>query len=159
MSNRLNYFISFLIVCAILLTSVYFQVVDGIMPCPLCILQRFTFGILGLLFLLGMFACKKTCFRMAINTLCGLTALLGMGLAGRQVWLQHFPSADTSECGVSLQYMMQVLPINEVIQKIFTGSAECTQRGWEFLNMNMAEWALICFSGFFLLTVYRFIKK
>lgn len=147
----------FIIVVAILLTSIYFQVFDGIMPCPLCILQRITFGILGILFLIGMICAKHAC-RLIINTLSTLVALLGIALAGRQVWLQHFPSANSSECGVSLEYMMQVLPMNEVVQKIFSGSAECTQRGWELLHLNMAEWALICFIGFLVLSIYLFIK-
>jgi len=158
MSIRLTYFLSFIIISAILLTSIYFQVVDGIMPCPLCTLQRLTFGLLGILFLIGLITHRKTCLRKLINSLCGLVALLGVFLAGRQVWLQHFPSTDTSECGVSLQYMMQVLPMNEVIQKIFTGSAECTQRGWEFLQLNMAEWALMFFIGFTLLAIGLLIK-
>jgi disulfide bond formation protein DsbB len=155
---RKIYFAGFIIVVAILLTSIYFQVFDGIMPCPLCILQRFSFGILGVLFLIGM-ACSKHVCHMIINILCALASLLGIALAGRQVWLQHFPSANSSECGVSLEYMMQVLPMNEVVQKIFSGSAECTQRGWEFLNLNMAEWALICFAGFLLLSIYLILKK
>jgi disulfide bond formation protein DsbB len=159
MSIRLTYLLGFLVVCAILLTSIYFQVFEGIMPCPLCTLQRISFGILGLLFLTGLIAYKKVGFRLFINTLCGLTSMLGIFLASRQVWLQHFPSADASECGVSLQYMMQVLPMNEVIQKIFTGSAECTQRGWEFLQMNMAEWALICFIGFTILSIWLLCKE
>ena len=134
MSMRLNYLMGFIVVSAILLTSIYFQVFDGIMPCPLCTLQRICFGILGILFLIGIMAYKKYSVRLVINTLCGFFAIFGISLAGRQVWLQHFPSANASECGVSLQYMMQVLPMNEVIQKILTGSAECTQRGWEFLQ-------------------------
>lgn len=159
MTIRSTYLAGFIIISALLLTSVYFQVFDGIMPCPLCILQRITFGILGILFLIGIFAYAKRGMRLFINVLCGIFSLLGIFLAGRQVWLQHFPSGDSSECGVSLQYMMQVLPVNEVIQKIFAGSAECTQRGWEFLNMNMAEWSLICFAGFLILSLYLFIRE
>lgn len=159
MSIRLTYLLGLIVVCAILLTSIYFQIFAGIMPCPLCILQRVCFGILGVLFLFGLFTFKKYGFRMFTNSLCGVFAILGMSLAGRQVWLQHFPSADASECGVSLQYMMQVLPMNEVIQKILTGSAECTQRGWEFLQLNMAEWAFICFIGFLILSIGLFIQE
>jgi disulfide bond formation protein DsbB len=159
MSIRTTYFFGFIIISALLLTSLYFQIFEGIMPCPLCILQRISFGILGVLFLLGIMVYSKHALRLLINGLCALTSLLGVLLAGRQVWLQHFPSADASECGVSLQYMIQALPMNQVVQKIFTGSAECTKRGWEFLQLNMAEWALICFVGFLILSVYLFVKE
>ncbi len=85
--------------------------------------------------------------------------MLGIFLAGRQVWLQHFPSPDNSECGVSIQYLMQVLPMNQVLEKIFAGSTECSQRGWEFLHLNMAEWALIWFVGFFILTLCLLLEE
>ena len=159
MSIRSTYLLGLVIVSTLLLTSLYFQFFEGIMPCPLCTLQRFSFGILGILFLVGIFVYSKRWPRLIINTFCTLISILGIFLAGRQVWLQKFPSADSNECGVSLQYMMQVLPMNEVLQKIFTGSAECTQRGWEFLHLNMAEWALIWFVGFLILSLCLFFEE
>lgn len=158
MSIRTIYLFGFVIVTSILMTSIYFQVIDGIMPCPLCTLQRIAFFLLGILFLTGVFLHAKRKPVLIINVAASITSLAGIFFAGRQVWLQHFPSADNSECGVSLQYMMQVLPMNEVIQKIFSGSAECTQRGWEFLYLNMAEWALVWFVIFFFMTIYLFVK-
>ena len=159
MSIRSTYLLGLAIVSTLLLTSIYFQIFEGIMPCPLCTLQRISFGLLGILFLAGIFVYSRRGLRILVNSLCGLTSILGIFLAGRQVWLQQFPSSDNSECGVSIQYMMQVLPMNEVIQKIFTGTAECTQRGWEFLQLNMAEWALICFIGFMILSIWLFCKE
>jgi disulfide bond formation protein DsbB len=159
MSIRTTYFFGFIVISAILLTSLYFQFFQGMMPCPLCTLQRICFGTLGVLFLIGIATYARHGFRLMINALCAIFALLGVLLAGRQVWLQHFPSADASECGVSLQYMMQVLPMHEVMQKIFTGSAECTARGWEFLRMNMAEWALILFVVFAVWSIRLFVKE
>jgi disulfide bond formation protein DsbB len=159
MTTRSFYLLGLIIICSVLSTSLYFQYVDGILPCPLCTLQRITFVLLGSVFLAGLLLPNKRRGRFITNTLATFIALIGIGLAGRQVWLQHFPSANSNECGVSLQYMMQVLPLQEVVQKIFQGTAECTQRGWEFLSLNMAEWALICFSGFFLLSIYLLIKR
>lgn len=159
MTIRSTYLLGLIAVSLLLLTSIYFQIFEGIMPCPLCTLQRISFGILGILFLIGIFIHSKRPIRLIINGLCLLVSVLGIFLAGRQVWLQHFPSSENGECGVSIQYMMQVLPMNEVLQKIFSGSAECTQRGWEFLHMNMAEWALIWFLGFFIMTLALFIEE
>lgn len=159
MTIRSTYFIGFLMISILLLTSIYLQLFEGILPCPLCTLQRLSFGLLGIWFIIGILIHAKRPGRLFINFMCGLTSSLGVFLAGRQVWLQHFPSANNSECGVSLQYMMQVLPVNQVFQKIFEGTAECSQRGWEFLRLNMAEWALICFILFLILALYLFIKE
>lgn len=159
MSIRSTYFFGFLVVSLLLATSIYLQVFDGIMPCPLCTLQRFTFALLGLVFLTGIVIATRHWGRVIINFISTLVSSLGLVLAGRQIWLQHFPPGNSSECGVSLQYMMQVLPMNEVLQKILEGSAECTQRGWEFLKLNMAEWAFLWFAGFLILSLYLMYKE
>lgn len=160
LSIRKTYLLGFIMVSALLLTSAYLQFYQGIVPCPLCSLQRLTFAMCGFLFLLGVFLHSQFWGRLLINMLALITSVIGILLASRQVWIQHFPSNNTSECGVSLQYMLQVLPLNQVVQKIlFDGSVECTQRGWEFLSLNMAEWAIIWFSLLLFLTVFLFFKE
>lgn len=159
MSIRTTYLLGALFVILLLGTSIALQMFGGIMPCPLCTLQRLSFGLFGILCLIGLLINRSYLGTQAINFLCVLTSGLGIFFAGRQVWLQYFPSADSSECGVSLQYMMQVLPLSEVAQKILSGSAECTQRGFTFLGINMAEWALLWFVVFFVISLRLLIKK
>lgn len=159
MRTRAIYFFSFLFIVSLLLFSVYLQVYERVMPCPLCTLQRLTFGVLGFFFFLGIFFARHIILRNIINLLCLITSGVGICLAGRQIWLQHTPGASGTECGVSVQYMLQVLPLNEVMERILAGSAECTTRGWEFLNLNMAEWAILWFVLFFLLSLHLIFKK
>jgi protein dithiol:quinone oxidoreductase len=159
MSIRFTYFLGFATILVLLLFSLYLQFFEGFIPCPLCTMQRLTFGLLGLLLLTGWMMHAKFWGRLIINTLCTLASLLGLFFAGRQIWLQHFPSTEANECGVSLEYMVEALPLNEVLQKILQGGAECSKRGWEFLYLNMAEWALILFALFLLLSIYLFLKE
>ena len=128
-------------------------------PCPLCTLQRLSFALLGFFFLIGIMVHRKRWAQISINLLATFASAMGIFFAGRQVWVQHFPTEGSNECGVSLQYMMEALPWKEAANKIFSGSAECTQRGFEFLSMNMPEWALICFLGFAALSLYLLFKK
>ncbi len=159
MSLRAIYFIGLCLVTLLLLISVYLQVVDGVIPCPLCTLQRLTFGLLGCLFLLGILLHARFWGRLFINIFCGLTAILGMLLAGRQIFMQHFAESSNNECAASLQYMIHTFPLNELAQKILLeGSAECKKRGFELLHLNMAEWAFIWFLLFFLLVVVLFLR-
>ena len=159
MSTRSIYLSGFLLAVALLLLGVYVQYVDGIAPCPLCVFQRITFALLGFIFLLGVFLVRIPVLRTITATLAFLSALMGIALAGRQIWLQHFPGA-TDECGVSLDYMMQTLPMNEVLKKtLLEGSAECSARGWVFLTLNMAEWSLLCFIVFLGLSIALFLKQ
>lgn len=148
-----------LLVSGLLLTSIYLQFYDGFEPCPLCSLQRMAFVMLGICYFLGLLCYKINFTRILFSLLALLSSIIGLGLAGRQIWLQHFPSSAGTECGVSLQYMLQALPFNEAAQRIFQGTAECATRGWEFLSLNMAEWSLLWFVYFFLLSAYLVKKR
>jgi disulfide bond formation protein DsbB len=59
MSTRLMYLLGFVLICVLLATSVYLEFVEGIMPCPLCVLQRICFALWGLFFLLGIFLHRR----------------------------------------------------------------------------------------------------
>jgi disulfide bond formation protein DsbB len=160
MSIRLHYLLGFLIISGLIGVSLYLQFYDGVEPCPLCTLQRLSFFALGLLFFLGLIFASFKFMRYFLNIFLVLFSLVGMFLAGRQVWIQHFPPPGNAECGVSLQYMMQVLPFNQLIQKILEGSAECTKGGgFTFLSLNMAEWSLIWFVLFFCFAIYLFSRE
>lgn len=145
-NTRSLYLLTFLGVTAILSYGFYLQYVEGVEPCPLCILQRISFGAAGLFALLGFLSYRCKYSRLFSSFFGLLFSLAGLGLALRQTWIQLHPSDAMTECGVSLQYMLQALPLHEVAYKIFAGSAECTQRTWEFLTLSMAEWSAICFA-------------
>ena len=142
-----------------MLASFYLQYFANFVPCPLCTLQRLCFITLGILFFLGIFAAYKRVTTQVLLFFSAIVAGMGIFLAGRQIWLQHFPPVDGTECGVSLEYMVKVLPLNEVWQKIFYATAECSQQGFSFLALNMAEWALLWFAMFLFLSFYLILKK
>lgn len=155
--SRQTYVLTFIVIAGLLLFSLYLQFYQGILPCPLCSLQRVAFALIAMLAFMTamMFRCRF--IRLGLNFITFTIADIGILLAGRQIWLQHFPPAGSTECSPSLQYMIQVLPMNEVIQKVFAGSAECSDTSWSFMHINMAEWAILWFvflSGLFL---YLFI--
>lgn len=158
MSLRSIYLIEFTLITTILAVSIYLQYVEGIVPCPLCALQRFAFIGLGIVFFMGIILARFFIARFVINILTILLAVTGMVLSGRQIWLQHFPSATSNECGVDLKYLMQALPLHEAMTMVFAGSTECTKRGWDFLYLNMAEWSLLWFLFFFLVSIFVTFK-
>jgi disulfide bond formation protein DsbB len=158
-SNRLIYLLGFLAVSGMLATGIYLQQVEGVIPCHLCILQRVCFVLMGGFFLIGALVHAKRCGRLLVDFFLAVMSTFGIILASRQVWLQHFHVNDGKECGVSLQYMLQVLPFHEAMQKVFAGSGECAQRGWEFLGLNIAEWSLLCFIGFLSLALLLLLKE
>jgi disulfide bond formation protein DsbB len=153
-SLRKLYFIGFLVIVFMLGMVCYLQTYKGFTPCPLCLLQRYVLMVLGALFFLGIFFRQKLIQYLIGFCACFFTTA-GILLAGRQVWLQYLPANQGSDCGASLQYLLQVFPLQEVIQKVLTGSAECSQVGWEFFNMSLAVWSLIFFILLFLLSLWQ----
>lgn len=159
MPVRFAYLFGLIIIILLLAASFYLQFVKGIMPCPLCTLQRMTFVLLGIFFAIGIFVHRILWLRIILNTLIFLATITGIGLSGRQVWIQHYPPPLGNECGVSLQYILQVLPVHEAFEKILTGSAECAEKASEFLHLTIAEWTMVWFLLFFLLSIYLFLKE
>jgi len=149
----------FLITLGILLNSYWLEFHKGILPCPLCTLQRLTFIVLAVLFAMGALSQNqnKSLHRL-LNGLVALFAILGAWLAGRQVWLQWMPAAEKSDCGVSLQYLLNILPLDKALLKAINGSAECSQVTWTFWHLSLAEWSLSFFVLFALMSLYQLRK-
>ena len=80
-------------------------------------------------------------------------ALLGFGVAARQVWLQHLPADQVPACGPDLFFMMENFPLSRTLEKLFTGSGQCAEVNWKFLGLSIAEWSLAWFAA---LAVYAF---
>ncbi|MFT6431682.1 MAG: disulfide bond formation protein DsbB [Halopseudomonas sp.] len=75
-------------------------------------------------------------------------ALLGAAVAGRQVWLQHQPSDQLPSCLPSLDYMIDVLPLQDIMRMLFSGTADCAKVDWTFLGLSIAEGTLLAFIAF-----------
>lgn len=145
-----------LISIAMIGVALFFQYYMGLIPCPLCIVQRVIVIIFGGIFLLAFIQGPKTWGRRIYGLLLTLTSLAGVAVAGRHTWLQHLPPEKVPECGPGLEFWMKNLPTNEVIQKVFQGSGECAEVVWTFASLSIPEWSLIAF-GFFLLYSLRLL--
>ena len=113
-------------------------------PCPLCILQRVAVIGLGLAFLLlAIFNPAPGWARRIFLGVFGLSALGGISVAGRHVWLQHLPPDKVPSCGPGLDYMLDNFPIGDALRMVFTGSGECATVVWSFVGLSMPTWVLI----------------
>src|SRR2546422_6542813 len=134
------------VVCALLLAYGFFlQYVQGLEPCPLCLVQRgFFFAVLGVFVIAALHAPGRR-GTMVYSGLAVLFALAGAAVAGRQVWLQHLPADKVPQCGPDLYFMLNNLPLSRTLEKLFQGSGECAAVDWKFLGLSIAGWALVWF--------------
>lgn len=142
-----SFYLAIFVVCLSLLGfGLYLEHVQGIEPCPLCAFQRMCYIAVTMIALAAMFHNPGCWQRYIYSTLTLIASLIGAGIAGRQVWLQHLPADQVPACGPGLEYMMEVFPFMEAMKMIISGSGECAEVHWTFLTLSIAEWSLICFS-------------
>jgi len=140
--------VSGLMVCVALLAFAgYAQIVLKLEPCPLCIFQRVGVAGIGLGFLLAALPGARGWGTRVGGVLIALAALATMAVAARHVWIQHLPAGSVPVCGATLDYMLDVFPLTDVIRKVLTGSGECAKVSWTFLTLSMPTWVLIAAAG------------
>lgn len=129
------------LVCALLIgAAMYLQFHDNLEPCPLCILQRYAYVLVGALALLA--ALLPALAGRIVASLGVLSALAGAGVGVWHVWLQMHPPA-VSACGPSLEYLVGNLPLGRALPRIFQGYADCTNVDWTFLHLSIPAWSVI----------------
>ena len=143
LTRRTGNLIGFAVSAALIGYALYVQYVQGLEPCPLCILQRVAVMAAGVLFLLAALHDPAERGARAYGVLIDLAAMAGILVAARHMWIIAQPPGSVAECGASLDYMMDVLPLHEVLGKVLTGSGECAKIDWLFLGLNMPTWVLM----------------
>lgn len=127
-------------------------------PCPLCILQRVMVIVTGLVTLIA--ALHHPGVRgirvYAIGAI--LAAALGAALAIRQLWLQSLPKDQVPACGPGLDYLLEVLPLTEVLNMILTGDGSCAEIAWTLFGISIPGWTLVGFIGLIAINVFQIVR-
>jgi disulfide bond formation protein DsbB len=132
-------------VCAALIAfALYLQHGRGLEPCPMCILQRYAFIVLGVIALVAAIHDPAKAGRWVYSGLIAVAGGLGGGVAVRHVWLEYNPPIIL-DCGADLGFMVGTFPLAEALPMIFRGTGDCSEVLWRFLGLSIAEWSLIWF--------------
>jgi protein dithiol:quinone oxidoreductase len=146
----------FLLCAGLIAFALYLQEHDQLEPCPLCIIQRYGFVVVGVLALIA--AVLPRFLMRGVASLAGLLALAGAGVGGWHLWLQLHPPA-VSACGASLEYMVANLPLGRALPRIFQGFGDCTDVQWTLLGLSIPGWSMIAFVGVAVLLFWAQAKK
>ncbi len=112
-------------------------------PCPLCIFQRVGIFAMGVVFAVAAAHDPANWGKRVYAGLLALAALATVGVAVRQLYIQSLPPGTIAACGASLDFMLKVFPLTDVLVKVLTGSGECAKIDWRFLGLAMPAWVLI----------------
>lgn len=147
-------YVSGFLICVILLAaSYYFEFIQNMQPCLLCILQRWAFIALAMIFLVAAIHAPQHWGRHIYLLLLLAAAGVGIFAAARQVWLQHQPPETSAHCLPSLPYLLKICPLPQVIHLLLLGGPDCAQITWRLWGFTMPEWTLAAFIGLTVLIV------
>lgn len=146
--------------CAgLVLTAIlYFQGELALEPCPMCILSRYTFILIGLVSLVAAIHGPRGLALKVYGSVVALLAVTGVGISLRHSYLQHFPPKVES-CGADLDFIMNTLPLAQALPRIFSATGSCSRVDWKFLGLSIPEWAGVWFLGIAVATLWVSFRK
>jgi disulfide bond formation protein DsbB len=138
--------------------ALYFEHIEGLEPCYLCIMQRVMVITTGLI---ALAAVVHNPGRPGIQVYAALTSLSAVGggsVSIRQLWLQSLPKDQVPACGPSLDYMIDVFPLFEVVGMLLKGDGSCAEVLWSLFGISMPGWVLVAFAGLLLISLYQLFR-
>lgn len=129
----------------IMAAALYSQHVLNMEPCPLCIFQRVAVMAVGAVALLmALIPNRQKTVGLAAAILISIPALIGLSIALRQRYIQGLPPSEVPACGPGLDFMLNTLPLQGVIQTVLNGSGECAVVDY-FLGVPLPIWSALFF--------------
>jgi disulfide bond formation protein DsbB len=156
-NSRMIYVIVFLGCIGLMSVALFFEHAMLLEPCPLCILQRIMVIATAAVALVAAIHGPKNLGIKLYGVLMILTSATGGGISIRQLWLQSLPEDQVPACGASLDYLLDVFPVTEVLTMVLTGDGACAEVVWTFLGISIAGWTLVGFIGLAAIGIFQIL--
>ena len=145
LSSRTIFLVGFLFCLFMLSIAGYFQLIEHVKSCLLCILQRISILILGLIFLIATLHNPRASSIRVYGGLIALFAFIGGSISALHVRLQNLYADHDFSCNISLNFMLDNFPLTKALTMVLRSFGECTEILWTFLGLSMPAWTLIAF--------------
>ena len=136
----------------------YLERILGLEPCPLCILDRIILWTLAAVFALAHFQRPDRRERIGYDIGAALIAAIGLGVAGRHVYLQTLPPGSLSECGAGFWYLADSVGMEAAVAAALRGTGDCGEVQWTFLGLSIPTLTLGVFMVLFALALIDLIR-
>jgi len=135
--------------------GLYLQIVQEMLPCPLCILQRYAFAAVALLCLAAV--ALPVAARRITAALAALAALAGAGTAGWHLWVKAHP---TISCGIDpLETSLNKIFTAEWLPFLFQADGLCTTQYDPIFGLSIPQWSLVWFVVFALVLAGGVLRR
>ena len=152
MKSRYVLIIVSLLCTGFILFALYLQLFWMMLPCPLCVLQRYAFIIIGLCALAGLMTHRvRLCAFFAFPV-----SIVGMGLALYQLWIIAHPGIqcgrDPLEAAVNGLWPAKWLPV------LFHSDSLCGDILEPILGLTPPQWG-VCWFAVFAVVFFILIRR
>ncbi|ARO88577.1 disulfide bond formation protein B [Nitrosospira lacus] len=153
--TRAIFLLIFLSCASLIGYALYLQLIKNLLPCPLCVVQRVAYWLVGLIALSAFLHNPRVTGRRIYSGTMGVLAVAGAVVALRQAWLVRYPEAF--ECGISPEEeFLNALPIARWWPTMFEANGDCADAIWKFALLNLPDWSAIFFLVLAGLAIYIF---
>ena len=157
-SSRIIFLTLFLGCSGLMGVALYMEHAMGLEPCNLCILQRIAVIATAIVALFAAIHGPNIVEIKIYASLGLLTSGTGAGLSSRQLWLQSLPADQVPACGPSLDYLVDVFPLTQVLSMVLEGDGDCAEVVWRFLGVSIPGWTLVGFLVLIVICTFVFLR-
>jgi disulfide bond formation protein DsbB len=108
----------------------------GLVPCILCIYQRYPYGVAAVLGLIGILVAARPALLRLILVLAGVVFLVDAGIAFYHVGVEQHWWAGTAQCESALPTGLSADELEQLLQA--TPVTRCDHPAWSMFGVSMA---------------------
>lgn len=133
--------------------ALYLQHAKDMLPCPLCVIQRYLFLGVAVFSLVGAFAGKIKAFA----GLALLSALGGLGVAGKHLYVIAHPGFS---CGIDpMETVLNKIPTATLLPSVFRADGLCEAALDDVLGLSVPQWSALWFVLLALALVWVLVRR
>jgi disulfide bond formation protein DsbB len=132
--------------------ALYLQHGLDMLPCPLCVIQRYLFIAIGVLCVIGAYSRPKVGAGLGL-----LAALGGLGTAGKHLWVLAHPGLS---CGIDpVETFLNKIPTATYLPFLFKADGLCEDALAPWFGLSIPQWSFLWFGLFTLSLAWLLIRR
>ena len=133
--------------------ALYLQHVTGLLPCPLCVIQRYLFLSIALCCFVGAIGGQPKA-----GAALGLVgALGGLGVVGKHLWVLAHPGLS---CGIDpMETVLNKIPSATMLPWLFHADGLCEDARDTLLGLSIPQWSALWFVLLTASLVYLLVRR
>jgi len=121
--------------------ALYLQHFENMLPCPLCVLQRYAFAAIAIVSAITAFLPRGAARPGAVLAM--LCSLAGAGVACWHIYVKAHPSVS---CGIDpMETALNRIPTSHWMPFLFKANGLCTTEYSPIFGLSLPQWALVWF--------------